>query len=96
MVRLKVFSSLETAFKYSRFNSKMVRLKVFRVVVKTKTMDLFQFQNGAIKSFGCLQGAKGKFCFNSKMVRLKVKTVLKVATFQRFQFQNGAIKSGRT
>ena len=55
---------------------------------------VFQFQNGAIKSFNIKPDFLEKLSFNSKMVRLREIQKFKDKIFNMFQFQNGAIKSG--
>ena len=77
----------------SRFNSKLVRLKV-----KTVTVDVaegkFQFQTGSIKSaFGSLFSVSNRG-FNSKLVRLKgLMQFFAYPATRMFQFQTGSIKS---
>ena len=51
MVRLKEFSIIFCIFIFAGFNSKMVRLKDYGFDIEEIKRNLFQFQNGAIKSY---------------------------------------------
>ena len=55
--------------------------------------ELFQFQYGAIESWGLIWQKIYFFDFNSSMVRLKVLPVRRKIAFNLFQFQYGAIES---
>ena len=53
------------------FNSKLVRLKVYRVRQGGQGIRQFQFQTGSIKSPDTAQHIIQRIGFNSKLVRLK-------------------------
>ena len=76
-----------------RFNSKLVRLKVWNPLKKPRTLKRFQFQTGAIKSWVPSRYASHMDSFNSKLVRLKASAGFSVTgAGVSFQFQTGAIK----
>ena len=71
MVRLKDDRiAFLVKFKFC-FNSKMVRLKEAGGVLAYNSLFMFQFQNGAIKSYTLVRPGELRLRFNSKMVRLK-------------------------
>ena len=79
---------------FSRFNSKLVRLKARAALQSFQGVSQFQFQTGSIKSPPDNRSASTpESSFNSKLVRLKVRTRrTRWMGFRMFQFQTGSIK----
>ncbi len=93
MVRLKGWT-----VRYSRtllhcFNSKMVRLKDYNIILLQFVRLLFQFQNGTIKSlFGSSSHLiQHAFQFQNGTIKSASPILIRYSN-KAFQFQNGTIK----
>ena len=63
---------VHSAASFHGFDSKLVRLKVLKRIVKSFEVVKFRFQTGSIKSHGHhIKGDTGHPGFDSKLVRLK-------------------------
>ena len=94
MVRLKDTQNILIVAFLINFNTSMVRLKVFKMLHSLTLLILFQYLNGAIKSFHFASKAFNFLHFNTSTVRLKETTFqLEEGSSSTFQYLNGAIKS---
>ena len=83
MVRLKGYGKRQKDSGASRFNSRMVRLKVKNLTFDQEHLTGFQFQNGSIKRWDAAMAHFPKWSFNSRMVRLKALIAVPVAHFRK-------------
>ncbi len=94
MVRLKAKNLHDASERINRFNSKMVRLKVYLSGVRPAWCKMFQFQNGTIKSqliFNAIF-AQSLFQFQNGTIK-SLDFGINQQVQSKFQFQNGTIKS---
>ena len=93
MVRLKVRFCLLHKNTYVRFNSNMVRLKVYRHVHSICNLLVFQFQYGSIKRPDELSASLQMIGFQFQYGSIKSATMKRLSNgLSAFQFQYGSIK----